>query len=531
MRNRKLLALFLAAMLLLTAFAGCGGAPATTETASSEPTTAPAATAASTAATEATAEPTAPPPPVEKLPVRFVMPGDPTDGQALVEKAINEKMEKDGYPLIYSAIYIPWDVWEQKTNLMMNTGEPFEILQVMDTWISAASIVGRGGIVPIGAAYLDQYGQNIKKAIPDWVFESGKVNGKIYTIPAFAIEPALRTDFLTYRKDLFDKYNLETPKSTDELAMAIETIFKGEKDNKLMYIPDDGDFQASLHRWYDSYPFQVYDQLLYIDKSGMVKSWVDTDEFKMDCAFNRKLYVDGITSPDILNLKDDVHQNAMRYGYLPIYESGDGLGWWPEITKNNPSAVMEDFMPAIEKPLVRFDVYSNSNAISATSPNPEAGVMFFDWAYSNQDNYDLLHYGIKDMHWKDLGDRKIEMLTIEKDTYGYPSWMSENFSFLRFTADIHPTLMKINTKSFPGIDYNAMTSFITVGFRFDTTPVATEYANCMAVANTSFRPLANGVVDFDKEHPKALAQMKAAGIEKIVAEYQVQFQAFLAAAK
>jgi len=143
----------------------------------------------------------------------------------------------------------------------------------------------------------------------------------------------------------------------------------------------------------------------------------------------------------------------------------------------------------------------------------------------------MLHYGLKDMHWKDLGERKVEMLTLEKDKYGYSTWMSENFSFMRFSADIHPTLMQINTKTFPGIDYNAMSTFITVGFRFDTVPVATEYANCMAVANTAFRPLANGVVDYEKDYAKALAQMKAAGIDKVVAEYDAQFKAYLETAK
>lgn len=528
MKSRKLLSLFVAVAMLLAVLAGCTSTPAVTTTPTAAATTAP---VDATTAPVATATEEAPKVLGEKLVVRFVMPGDPADGEAIVDKAINDKLEKDGYNLTYTPIYVPWDIWEQKTNLMMNTGEPFELLQVMDTWISAASIVGRGGIIPIGAVYLDQYGPNIKKVIPDWVFESGKINGKIYTIPAFAIEPALRTDFVTYRKDLFDKYNLKTPTSPDELFSAIETIFKGENDKKLMYLPDDGDSQMFLHRWYDTYPFFIQDQLVFVDKSGNAKSWVETDEFKSDCSFNRKLYVGGITSPDILNLAGDVRENANKYAYLPVYESGDALGWWPEVKKNNPTATLEDFLPAPEKPLTRFEVYSNSNAISATSPNPEAGVMFFDWVYSNQENYDLLHYGIKDMHWKDLGEHKIEMVTLEKDKYGYSAWMSENFSYLRFTADIHPTLLQINTKTFPGIDYNAMTSFVTVGFRFDTVPVATEYVNCLAVANTAFRPLANGVVDYDKEFSAALAQMKAAGIDKVVAEYQTQLKAFMDAKK
>lgn len=513
MRMQRLFALIMAMLMAISVLAGCASTKDTTTEATQTQTQ-----------TQVVLEPK------EKLPVRFVMPGDPLPDEELVEKAINKKMLEDGVNLELKALYVPWDVWEQKTNLMMNTGEPFELLQVMDSWISAASIVGRGGIVPIGSAYLDKYGPNIKKVVPDWAFEAGKINGKIYTIPAFTVEPAVRTGFITYRKDLFDKNNIAIPKSPEELSTAIETIIKSEKDKKYMYVPDDSDQQEMLHRWYDSFPFIVYDQLLFIKNDGTVKSWVETEEFKKDAAFNRKLYVNGIISPDILSLKDDIKQNAYKNSLYPV-DVGEGLGWWPQQKLNTPEAVFEDFLVAPEKPLLRSEAYTNSNAISATSANPEAGVMFFNWVYANQENYDLLHYGIKDTHWKDLGERKIEPINPDKPTYSYPTWMSESVSFMRFSKDIHPTLELINTLKFPGIKYDDTTNFITLGFRFDTTPVATEYANCMSEANTTFRPLANGVTDYDKNYPKALAKMKAAGIDKVVAEYDKQLKAFVATKK
>jgi len=514
MKMQRLFALIMAMLTAISVLAGCASTKDTKTTESTQ------------TQTQVVLEPK------EKLPVRFVMPSDPLSDQEMVEKAINKKMLQDGVNLEFKAVYIPWDVWEQKTNLMMNTGEPFELLQVMDSWISAASIVGRGGIVPIGAAYLDKYGPNIKKVVPEWAFEAGKVNGKIYTIPAFGIEPAVRNGFITYRKDLLEKNNIAIPKSPEELSTAIETIIKSDKDKKYMYVPEDSVTQQMLHRWYDSYPFVVYDQLLFIKNDGTVKSWVETEEFKKDAAFNRKLYVDGIISPDILNMKDDVKQNAYKNSLYPFDSSGDeSLGWWPQQKLLNPDVVFDDFLVAPEKPLLRSEAYSNSNAISATSANPEAGVMFFNWVYANQENYDLLHSGIKDVHWKDLGNRKIEAINPDKPTYNYPNWMSENVSLMRFSKDIHPTLELINTLKFPGIKYDDTTNFIALGFRFDTIPVATEYANCLSEVTTTFRPLANGVIDYDKNYTKSLAKMKAAGIDKVVAEYDKQLKAFIATKK
>ena len=47
------------------------------------------------------------------------------------------------------------------------------------------------------------------------------------------------------------------------------------------------DSSVFLHRGYDTYPFTVRDELLYIDQKGNVSAWVETDEFRKDAAFWR----------------------------------------------------------------------------------------------------------------------------------------------------------------------------------------------------------------------------------------------------
>lgn len=50
----------------------------------------------------------------EKKLVRYVMPGTAPQDQKAGEAAINKKLEEDGLNLQYEAIYIPWDVWDQR---------------------------------------------------------------------------------------------------------------------------------------------------------------------------------------------------------------------------------------------------------------------------------------------------------------------------------------------------------------------------------------------------------------------------------
>ena len=58
-------------------------------------------------------------------------------------------------------IRIPWDAWDQKTNLMLSTGEEFELIQVMQDLKPASVLRSQNGIIPLND-YVDKY-PNLKK--------------------------------------------------------------------------------------------------------------------------------------------------------------------------------------------------------------------------------------------------------------------------------------------------------------------------------------------------------------------------------
>lgn len=63
--------------------------------------------------------------------VKWVTPGNEPERMDAVEKAINEKLIADGRNIQLEIVRIPWDAWDQKTNLMLTTGEEFDLLNVM----------------------------------------------------------------------------------------------------------------------------------------------------------------------------------------------------------------------------------------------------------------------------------------------------------------------------------------------------------------------------------------------------------------
>jgi putative aldouronate transport system substrate-binding protein len=67
-----------------------------------------------------------------------------------------------------------------------------------------------------------------------------------------------------------------------------------------------------------------------------------------------------------------------------------------------------------------------------------------------------------------------------------------------------------------------------VGFSFDSSSVKNEMAAHRNVLSKYMNILANGVVDPVSTAAKLKAEDKAAGIDKVIAEYEKQVKAFLA---
>ena len=67
-----------------------------------------------------------------------------------------------------------------------------------------------------------------------------------------------------------------------------------------------------------------------------------------------------------------------------------------------------------------------------------------------------------------------------------------------------------------------------IGFLFDTANIKTEYASINNVIAQFKNSMENGAMDPDKNLPQFISKLKAAGIDKIVAEKQKQLDEWVA---
>lgn len=144
--TKKLLAMALAVAMVVTAFAGCSGNNDT----SSDDSTSSASSEASTSSDASTSDESSATEDDGTIhPMRIVQPGTLCPDYETGMAAVNEKLKEDGVNIEVSVTRIPWDAYAEKLNLMLTTGEEFELLHVMQDVKNLSAIAGMGAISSI----------------------------------------------------------------------------------------------------------------------------------------------------------------------------------------------------------------------------------------------------------------------------------------------------------------------------------------------------------------------------------------------
>jgi putative aldouronate transport system substrate-binding protein len=464
--------------------------------------------------------------------VKYLMPGDPPIAYNEVIAAVNEKLVRDKNIRI-EVSYIPWDVWDQRVNLMLSTGEEFDVFHIMQPTVPLTSYHGMGGLTDI-TDLIDQHGPNLKRIISSDGFDAMRIGGRIYGIPAEWVELASE-GVITIRKDVMDKLNLPMPRTNADLLTILERAAANWDGNGRLYLPFLGSngvnplssHNTSLHREYRNFPFNVMDSIAYVDKNGNVSSWIESDEFKQDAQWMRSAYEKGLVHPDILVAQQEQVQNFVKSGnWLFLFGTGGDI---TSIRANsNPNFQPEDMIGVKlypEKTDFAYQAVKNLNGVSSTSKNPDAAIKFFDWLYTSQENYNLFMYGREGREYTMTPDgfRETVRDANNLDLYGQADWMLGNLAYIKLGSDTLPYMvdwlytMDPDRQSFPGTD-----------FLFNPSSVEAEWINVQTELLTSIAPIYLGVQSYDTAFPAALRRMKAAGLDRVVAEYSRQMQAHLA---
>ncbi|MDD3336804.1 MAG: extracellular solute-binding protein [Eubacteriales bacterium] len=462
----------------------------------------------------------------EMVTINYVVPGTAPSDYDMVIAAVNEKLAKD-CGIQVKVTYYPWDVWDSKLNLMLSTGEEFDLFHVMQDRVSFATYYSRGGLADITDA-LAKNGEHILSAIDSSVMSAAQIGGHTYCIPTNWAELGVEGVF-TVRNDILAKYNKSVPTTPAEMLDTLEAImgeWDGDDTPYLNFIPSydpSSNHLNVLHSEYDSYPFNVVDGLFMVAQDGAVTSWVESDEFKQDAAFMNEAYTRGLIDPDVLTTTNESHDDMLKrgqfvfhFGTLDFY--ADMVQTWPELQLTD--VTFERFNA--DRGSIRPWAFKNCNAVSSTSKHVDEAVQFIDWLYTDQANFDLFFYGIEGTHYTVPEEGRIEQL-VTSDVWAFSTWMAGNMNFQRYPTTTFPSLIEaLYTK-----DDTAVNS-VAGGFFFDASPVQAEYSNLQTEMEACITPIYMGVQSYDEAFDAALQRLKDAGLDTVLAEYQRQFSEYMA---
>lgn len=460
----------------------------------------------------------------EVVTIKYVVPGTEPKEWPAVKEEVNKKLLADGVNVQIEKEYIDWGAWEQKINLKLSTNEDFDMFHVMNDWVGLANYAGRGALKDI-TQEVEQFGPNLKKVIPDSVWSGVTKEGHIYGVPAYWYESAVDGS-ITINKYLLNKAGVTTPiTDRQQLLDAMQQV--NEKLNMKLTIPLRGGTAGPadiFQRTYDQYPFTVRDNVAFIAEDGVVKNWVETEQFKQDAAWFRQAYQKKLINPDVLTAKQEQIDDQIKYGkYVFMFGTPNRLS---DVQKTYPDAADTDFELIRlnpDKPHYRMVNAKNVNVVAANSKHPAEAVKFLNWLYDNQDNYDLFMYGIEGKTYNKVGDRGLESImdpSTNMPLYIQDDWMIGNLNFIRVNEDF----LSAN-KALYKADPDAK-NFYAADFFFDPSPIKAEMANVQAVFTSDVSPIYRGVVDYDKNIKPAQSKLKAAGIDKVLEEYQKQLDAY-----
>ena len=536
MKNlKKIAALLLALALVASLFAACGGdsgssAPSSSTGGSSQdaPESSESAPESSDAASGDDGE---------IHPMRIVQPGTLPDEYEQGIAAVNEKLKADGVNIEVSVQRIPWDSYAEKLNLMLTTGEEFELLHVMQDVKNLSAIAGMDAILPLDDL-LGNYPDLVANFTEnEWL--GAVYNGNHYAVPCSWHSFDNTMAYMTVRTDTMKKvgYNEFPADSVDDVL----DLMKKSQDSMLEetgikaynWYHQNQDTAHWLHRTYDTYPFYVENSLglIIARQDGTIDSFYESEEFKQDCEVYQKMFQQGLINPDILNMDSQVKYDQANLGAFLPSKTFDPSVAKTIMDKTDLTEVTADWVKMCpDKPDVIYTFVQNLNAISATAEDPESGLKFLNWLYASQENHDLFHFGQEGVYFKDEGEGMLSRSDDMKNDNGdarfwLDTWMTGYMPYMRYDAAVTTDeyLDYMNYRS-----ENYVVSPVA-GFLFDSSNVTTELTNLQTEIIASIYPIKVGMVSYEDNIDTAIEKLKAAGLDKYLEEYRTQFQAYLEA--
>ncbi|WNS41828.1 ABC transporter substrate-binding protein [Paenibacillus sp. MMS20-IR301] len=450
----------------------------------------------------------------------FPMLGNTPKDIAEVEAAINEIT----VPKINATVKlmaVPFGQWNQQVNLMLASSEKLDIM--LTDFAAYSNAVSKNQLTDL-TDLIDQYGEGIKTSLGSKL-DAAKINGRIYATPSNKL--AEGGSAIVMRKDIIDKLGIDLSAVTraDDLDQVFQTV--KEKESGMTPLASSNTLGGmSMTALIDSLDYDTLTDGLGVlmtgDASMKVVNLYETPEYLAALQKIHGWYTAGYLPKDAATIKTQPN-DVVRAGKAFATITSDGPTAADKETANNGTEMVKI---SLQKPMhTTQTVLGLMWAIPTNNTKNAAKAMeFLNLTYSDKDIINLINFGIEGKHYTKKSDDVI--VPVEGDN-GYVVRQSFMFgdTHLTYLLDGENPQGRVEEKIFS----DNMVQSKALGFIPNMDPIKTEVSAVNNVINQYKVALETGSVDPEKILPQFNEKLKAAGIDKIIAEKQKQLDEWLAA--
>lgn len=524
--NKKIVAMMLTLVMTAGVISGCGG-NAQEESSGSVSPESSAESSGGGEAEAGTKEETEPEGQGETASLRLVMYGEAgSRNTEFFKNELHDKVMED-LNIDLKVDYVPWGANDQIAT-MCASGEKFAFmmtntLATFGTWAQSGyfSTFDEEMIKETAPAYLEsRMGNNS--------FSASKYKGDIVLIPVGGNVYSSMYDNFNIRNDILNEVNWDVSdiRTYDDLVEAMKAVKEAKPD--LALVKDVKHLVRGLDSIYgdgaifdEPSPMELVAVNL-ADDSDEVISWLESDYFANLCHLTQDWYDMGFITVEHVT-DQSIYETAYNNGQCLTGFGGVATIYHHGVSENGVELENGDmrYLKLDDNPYFITKDYDWAWAVSsADQDNVENYMRLFNWIYESKENYMFALYGVEGTDYKYDENGQIQKVT--QDDFLY-SWL---FKTLAYEPISDPQYDPAEVEEYMNVDSTAIISKRT-GFVFDSSAVETEAALLTAIVQEKVKPIAYGISDYDTEFPGVLEELKAAGLDKYVEEYQRQFSEFM----
>jgi putative aldouronate transport system substrate-binding protein len=458
----------------------------------------------------------------EPYTVKLLLPGTATTEDCEEVSALASTILKEKYNTTLEVVRVGFGTYAQEVNLMFSSGEKLDMLyNNRDIFTSAVS---NGQIVEIGQ-YLDEYAPEMKAQISEEDWACTTVNDGIYAVPANK-EKAVAWGF-SFVKSVADELGVDY--SEIDTEEELEPLLQAVKDNypDMYPVMSNGGTMNTMTTADDlGYDFGVLEDCTDPNNTTVV-NWYETDQYREIVERRYEWTQKGLIMPDAASNTEP---------WATMISSGKAFGRFcnvkPGIEAEHQKATGKEIVV-----LPMTDAYTTTTRldilwyVAHNSEKPERTVQVMNEIYTNPELQNILVNGVEGKHYEYVNTEKTMVRYpegVDGSNTGYPSypwaWLNEMITPV-WEGGAETLWEETN-------EYNK-TAIISPGkgFGWNNENVINEVTACNNVRNKYANALDCGSVDPAVALPQFIKELKDAGVDRIIAEKQKQFDEWLAAKK